>query len=890
MNLYKRLLSAALAIALCTQLSFAVMAESETVTGSNTSVEQTNVDDSTAVDITEENITDESQNDVIDENNDESESEIFTETPYDDSINANTSDPNYKTNDPGYLKYIYNSRLSRAAYGSGNLTHQSRFATAEKQYGIDVSVHNGTINWTNVKNSDVEYVIIRVGYRGYGSAGTLVVDDNFYSNIKGAKAAGLKVGVYFYTQAVNTAEAKAEANYVLDAIKGYSLDLPVYYDIEGVDYATGRLDSAGLSKAQKTALCTAFCDTIENAGYTAGVYSNLSWLYNEVDGASLGQKYKIWLAHFATSTWYANTFDIWQYSSTGSVSGISGNVDMNVKYITDHHPQGDLNLKYTTNGTTAKLSWDKVENNVGYIVFRENSAGVSERVKVIKSTSTTSYSFTLPSTSYKYYVRAYNTYNSKNYYGEFSSKLTILKGQPGNLAVSSYSQNSVLLNWDAVKNADGYLIYARRVGSKNYYLKAKVTTNSGIAGNLTSGVFYAFRVRAYYTDGTSTQFISGTSTKSIFSSPCTQPTKAETGSGLTSSGYSSSSITLKWNKAERLCDGYQIAYYNASSKSYSIIGTTTNISYTVSGLNSGTSYSFAVMPYFKYKTKTILGEYSTYFTTSTSPANVTTLSLLSFHSNSALVSWNSVTGATSYQIYQVKNGSYVYVKSVNTTSTTIDNLTVGSTYSYCIRPVRYANKYFYGGYGNTITFNLQYTTPSYLNPDSTYSATSTSISWASVIGATSYQVYQLDESTNSYKLKSTINKSTTRCTISGLTSSTGYTYKVRAVYGSSYSAFTNEVKVYTKPDVPENFRTITTSSNFLRLQWDTVPNANYYRIYIYNSSTKKYEIYKDVHSYKVRITDLSPSTTYKFKIKAIIDAKKNYLSNYSTVLSSKTSS
>ncbi len=138
----------------------------------------------------------------------------------------------------------------------------------------------------------MEFVIIRVGYRGYGSAGTLVEDPKFKTYLDGATKAGLKVGVYFYTQAITTAEAKAEAKFVLDRIKGYSLQMPVYYDIESVDYDTGRLDSAGLSKAQKTALCTAFCDTIIKSGYSAGVYANYTWLNYYIDGAGLGKKFQ----------------------------------------------------------------------------------------------------------------------------------------------------------------------------------------------------------------------------------------------------------------------------------------------------------------------------------------------------------------------------------------------------------------------------------------------------------------------------------------------------------------------------------------------------------------------------------------------------------------------
>ena len=193
--------------------------------------------------------------------------------------------------DAGYYKFLERSQKSENY--AENLVHQSRFANYQKINGIDVSYYQSDIDWAKVKASGIEFAIIRAGYRGYGSEGTLVQDPNFYTYLRGAKAAGVKVGVYFYTQAINTAEAQAEAQFVLDMLGGASLDMPIYFDIEGVDYDTGRLDSAGLSVEQKTNLCRAFCNKIISAGYQSGVYANYSWLTYVIDGASLSKSYPI---------------------------------------------------------------------------------------------------------------------------------------------------------------------------------------------------------------------------------------------------------------------------------------------------------------------------------------------------------------------------------------------------------------------------------------------------------------------------------------------------------------------------------------------------------------------------------------------------------------------
>lgn len=192
--------------------------------------------------------------------------------------------------------------------------------------GIDISKHNGNIDWNAVKNSGVQYVILRCGYRGSAS-GVLVEDQKFKKNIQGATAAGLKVGIYFFSQAVNEVEAVEEASMTLSLIKKYRITYPVYIDVES---ANGRAD--GISKAARTSVINAFCQTIRNSGYTPGLYANKNWLTEKINTGALGGC-KIWLAQYVAAPTYGGRYEMWQYSSRGSIAGIKGNVDLNVSYM-----------------------------------------------------------------------------------------------------------------------------------------------------------------------------------------------------------------------------------------------------------------------------------------------------------------------------------------------------------------------------------------------------------------------------------------------------------------------------------------------------------------------------------------------------------------------------
>ena len=190
--------------------------------------------------------------------------------------------------------------------------------------GIDVSEFQGEIDWNVVKESGIEFAIIRLGYRGYGAEGRLVLDERFEQNIKGAQAAGLKTGVYFFSQAVSDKEAKEEAEFVLQTLEGRKLELPVVFDTEG---DTARTDEN--TREQFTDNCIIFCDRIEEAGYETMIYANMKWMaftlyMEELTG------YDIWYADYENTPQCPYDFSVWQYSESGSVPGIEGAVDLNV--------------------------------------------------------------------------------------------------------------------------------------------------------------------------------------------------------------------------------------------------------------------------------------------------------------------------------------------------------------------------------------------------------------------------------------------------------------------------------------------------------------------------------------------------------------------------------
>ena len=193
--------------------------------------------------------------------------------------------------------------------------------------GVDVSKWNGGIDWFALREQGVEFAIIRVGFRGYAN-GEIVLDDRFHEYMEGASAAGMEIGVYFYSQAIDEDEAEEEALFVIDQIEGYEISLPVYFDTEEVGQGEARTEP--MATGMYTLTAEAFCRTIEENGYRAGVYASNGWIRRNLELAWLTD-YEIWYAQYNDTPGREYGFDMWQYTERGDLYGCDTYLDMNVR-------------------------------------------------------------------------------------------------------------------------------------------------------------------------------------------------------------------------------------------------------------------------------------------------------------------------------------------------------------------------------------------------------------------------------------------------------------------------------------------------------------------------------------------------------------------------------
>ena len=192
--------------------------------------------------------------------------------------------------------------------------------------GIDISEHQGAIDWEQVSKAGIDFAMIRAGYRTYGG-GLITMDESFADNLRNADAAGIDTGVYFFSQATTVDEAVEEADAVLDAISGCDITYPVVYDWELIFDDHARTDDVSVETLADC--CVAFCERIKSAGYIPMIYQNKTTAMHKLDLPRL-KDYGFWLAEYGDKPTYYYKYDIWQYSSSGTVSGIEGKVDLNV--------------------------------------------------------------------------------------------------------------------------------------------------------------------------------------------------------------------------------------------------------------------------------------------------------------------------------------------------------------------------------------------------------------------------------------------------------------------------------------------------------------------------------------------------------------------------------
>lgn len=583
---------------------------------------------------------------------------------------------------------------SNTPFKDGDYAHDSKFADCTVIHGIDVSSYQKTIDWNAAKAGGVDYAIIRVAYRGYGS-GSIVADTNYKANIEGALAAGVDVGIYIFSQAISEEEAKEEAQYAISLAKDYDISLPVVMDFEyastssGVD---GRLYEADLSKEEATAICNAFCKTAEDLGYTGMVYANKSMLNNQVNAGSIADKYPIWLACYpskaSSGSGYTGDYSYWQYSSTGSVPGISGNVDCNFRYLKKPSKPGAIE-RPDTSYTDNTLSWSKVPGAYGYQLYRRESAEESfKKITTLKGAGNISYfDYDLtPGTGYQYRVRAYYKLAEGNLNGSYSD---ILDGATETLSVEGFKSSkqttsSISLKWALNEDAAGYGIFQSTDG-EDYTLIAEVDadTTTYKHKNLKPGkkFYYQLRSGVLSSKGTMLYENAATAPTIYIATKCEPPANVKVTKNKTSS------LKLSWKKMSG-ASGYQIYTYNKSSGKYKLLATVkggSKTSYTVKSLKAGTTFRYKVRCYQTLEEKDYYSDYSNIVYTATKPVKAASVKYSSTK-NSVTLSWKKSSGATGYIIYRYNNKTKKYTKlaTVKKNKYTQKGLARNTSYTYKI--------------------------------------------------------------------------------------------------------------------------------------------------------------------------------------------------------------
>lgn len=392
------------------------------------------------------------------------------------------------------------SAKARAVINNSKYQHASKFKVGyEIQTGIDVSYHQGNIDWKKVKAAGVQFAIIRAGYRSYGE-GKLYPDKQVDNYIPAAINAGIPVGAYIFSQAITEKEAREEADYIISKVSKYKLKLPIVLDYEYVTPTLGRLATAKLSRAKKTKICNAFCARVASKGYTPMVYANRSMLTNDMYADQIDGKYKIWLAQYNTRVTYGRTYEYWQYSPTGRISGINdNNVDMNFRYVKQ---QETLKIKKTTQDSIT-MQWDPIEHAFGYEVFKKNTADKYVKIATIEDADATTYTDTGlgKGEAGTYKVRAFLEEDAGEDYSSFTPAATGVTGIDGTaLSAKGTALNRISLGWKQAADASGYIIQRYDSVKKSYTTIKTVTSPKTLSytdADLDASKIYTYRIRAY---------------------------------------------------------------------------------------------------------------------------------------------------------------------------------------------------------------------------------------------------------------------------------------------------------------------------------------------------------------------------------------------------------
>ncbi len=576
-------------------------------------------------------------------------------------------------------------------------THDDRFKDYEIVNGLDISYYQKNVDFEKLKAAGVDFLFLRAGFRGYGSKGTLNKDTTFDAYAKGAIEAGIDVGVYFYSQAITVKEAQEEADYTMSIIKDYDITMPVMFDFE---YANGgRLEKAKLSNSAHTEICLAYCQRVENEGYTSGVYANHSMLLNDLNDEEIAKDYMIWLANYNTapkynSKLYEQEYSYWQYTSSGSVDGIDGRVDCNFRYF--KAPQKVVNLQIDTNDYQQPvLTWDRVKDCYGYEIYKlDKDTKQYVKIGTNKGAAICTYTDTADkgeSNSYK--VKAISRNKGEFVGGEMSDEVKsqgIFK-----MTMQSNGTGYATFTWRVVPGASEYQVLRADTENGTYDYVATLNSETTHFTDYTDDGFktYFYMVRAVMRDS------EGVLTDNIYT-PCLKAEKPQP--VLENVALTENNAIVVNFTAMPYATGTEI-WAASGTAAFKKVGTVlgdTN-SYTHSKLKRGVKYQYKVRQYIVKDGKTYYSEFSNVEDETT--LKTTTITLTTTKAAAKIVC-EKVTGANGYEIYMKAPTSKTYKKQVATKKQkyTKKGLKSGKTYKFKVRTYRVVDgKTIYSPYSKT---------------------------------------------------------------------------------------------------------------------------------------------------------------------------------------------
>ncbi len=593
--------------------------------------------------------------------------------------------------------------------------------------GVDVSTYQNSIDWVKAKAAGVDFAIIRIGYRGYGAAGNMQPDDWFVRNIEAAKAAGVMVGVYFFSQALNTLEATAEAKYTLELLGDYELDLPIFMDYEFSPVSSGRFTSGTITKITATENVKAFCEYIKANGHQAGLYANLNFLNKTVDGEALGKLYPIWVAQYYSTCNYDYDYNYWQYSSDGSVSGIDGRSDVNFLYLpkdaskTSEYSIADCNVILTGGSNYSYAAGAAYSPSVS--VYHNGVAltqGVDYNVRYVgNSKAGTAYAMVIGKGNYTdYKVVSFSISPSSDLSGitikqPKDRKYTGSETKPSYITVTDSTGRQLVENLDYTYTVAN----AVNVGQADLIVS--------FMGNYTGTKTVKYNIIASDTS-TDTNTNTNTNTDTTTETEAEKNARIKAGVeatkvvSLTATSVETNKITLTWLKSDSgyLVDNYEIWRSDSEDGEYEKYFTTASSadkSYTNNkNLEPGTTYWYRVRGVRTVDGETVYTPYTTISVTTkvddaavaeknarikagVENTKVVTLKATQTGTKSIKLTWlksNSGYAVDAYQIWRSTKKSSGYVKYFTTSNATskyyvnTKNIEKNTTYWYKVRGIR----------------------------------------------------------------------------------------------------------------------------------------------------------------------------------------------------------